>query len=129
MNGWIGTILRINVATGSIGKERLDPALAQKFLGGRGLGTYIMSREVSPVVDPLSPDNKLIFAAGPLSGTNAPSSSHWNIVAKGPLTGTIAASSSGGMFGAMLKYAGYDAAIIEGRAEKPIYLWIKDNNV
>jgi aldehyde:ferredoxin oxidoreductase len=129
MNGWIGTILRINVATGSISKENLDPAIAQKFMGGRGLGTYIMSREVSPVIDPLDPDNKLIFAAGPLSGTNAPSSSHWNIVTKGPLTGTIAASSSGGMFGAMLKYAGYDARIVEGKAAKPIYIWIKDDNV
>ena len=129
MNGWIGTILRINVATGSISKENLDPAIAQKFMGGRGLGTYIMSREVSPAVDPLDPDNKLIFAAGPLSGTNAPSSSHWNIVTKGPLTGTIAASSSGGMFGAMLKYAGYDALVVEGKAEKPIYIWIKDDNV
>jgi aldehyde:ferredoxin oxidoreductase len=129
MNGWIGTILRINVAKGSISKENLDPAIAQKFMGGRGLGTYIMSREVSPVIDPLDPDNKLIFAAGPLSGTNAPSASHWNIVTKGPLTGTIAASSSGGMFGAMLKYAGYDALVVEGKAEKPIYLWIKDDNV
>ena len=129
MNGWIGTILRINVATRSIRKENLDPAIAQKYMGGRGLGTYIMSREVSPVVDPLDPDNKLIFAAGPLSGTNAPSSSHWNIVTKGPLTGTIAASSSGGMFGAMLKYAGYDALVVEGKAEKPIYIWIKDDNV
>ena len=129
MNGWIGTILRINVATGSIRKENLDPAIAQKFMGGRGLGTYMMSREVSPAIDPLDPDNKLIFAAGPLSGTNAPASSHWNVVTKGPLTGTIAASSSGGMFGAMLKYAGYDALVVEGKAEKPIYIWIKDDNV
>ncbi|MBZ5498246.1 MAG: aldehyde ferredoxin oxidoreductase family protein [Acidobacteriia bacterium] len=129
MYGWIGSILRINLTTGSIGKETLDPAVARRFIGGRGLGTCIMSQEVSPVIDPLSPANKLIFAAGPLSGTNAPSSSHWNIVTKGPLTGTIAASSSGGMFGAMLKYAGYDAVIVEGRAEKPVYIWIHDDQV
>ena len=129
MYGWIGSILRINLTTGSIGKEVLDPATAHRFIGGRGLGSYIMSREVSPAIDPLSPGNKLIFAAGPLSGTNAPSASHWNIVTKGPLTGTIAASSSGGMFGAMLKYAGYDALIMEGRAEKPVYVWINDDKV
>lgn len=129
MYGWIGSILRINLTAGTISKQSLDPATAQRFLGGRGLGSYIMSREVSPSVDPFSPENELIFAAGPLSGTNAPSASHWNIVTKGPLTGTIAASSSGGMFGAMLKYAGYDAVVLEGRAAKPVYIWIDDDRV
>jgi len=129
MYGWIGTILRINLTTGSTTKEILDPSLAHSFLGGRGLGAYIMSRETDPTVDPLSPANLLIFAAGPLLGTNAPSASHWNVVTKGPLTGTIAASSSGGMFGAMLKYAGYDALIVEGRAEKPVYIWMHDDKI
>src|SRR5512136_2116858 len=129
MYGWIGNILRINLTTGSVSKEPLEPQIAHRFLGGRGLGTYIMSQEVSPATDPFSPANELIFAAGPLSGTNAPSASHWNVVAKGPLTGTIAASSSGGMFGAMLKYAGYDAAIIEGRAQAPVYVWINNDRV
>jgi aldehyde:ferredoxin oxidoreductase len=129
MHGWIGTILRINLTTGYIGKEPLDSKTAHRFIGGRGLGTYIMSQEVSPAVDPLSPDNKLIFAAGPLSGTNAPSAAHWNVVTKGPLTGAIAASSSGGMFGAMLKYAGYDAVTVEGRAEAPVFVWINNDKV
>jgi aldehyde:ferredoxin oxidoreductase len=129
MYGWIGTILRVDLTTGSIRKEALNPETAHRFFGGRGLGTYFLSREVNPAIDPLSPANELIFAVGPLSGTNAPSASHWNIVAKGPLTGTIAASSSGGIFGAMLKYAGYDAAIIEGKAEKPVYLWIDNDKV
>jgi aldehyde:ferredoxin oxidoreductase len=129
MYGWIGTILRINLTAGSTTKETLDPSLAHSFLGGRGLGTYIMSRETDPTVDPLSPANLLIFAAGPLSGTNAPSAAHWNVVTKGPLTGTIAASSSGGMFGAMLKYSGYDAIVVEGKAEKPVYVWIHDDKV
>jgi aldehyde:ferredoxin oxidoreductase len=129
MYGWIGTILRINLTTGYIRKEALDPTIARKFMGGRGLGTYFMFQEVDPASDPLSPANKLIFAAGPLSGTNAPSSAHWNVVTKGPLTGTIAASSSGGMFGAMLKYAGYDAIIVEGRAQAPVYVWINNDKV
>ena len=129
MYGWIGSILRINLTTGYVSKESLDPTIARRFIGGRGLGTYMMSWEVSPTVDSLSPANKLIFAVGPLSGTNAPSAAHWNVVTKGPLTGTIAASSSGGMFSAMLKYAGYDAIVMEGRAETPVFVWINDDRV
>jgi aldehyde:ferredoxin oxidoreductase len=129
MYGWIGTILRINLTTGYVSKEPLDSNIAHRFIGGRGLGTYVMSKEVSPAVDPLSAANELIFAAGPLSGTNAPSAAHWDVVTKGPLTGTIAASSSGGTFGAMLKYAGYDAIIVEGRAEAPVLVWINDDKV
>jgi aldehyde:ferredoxin oxidoreductase len=129
MHGWIGNILRINLTTGAINKEALDAAIAQQFIGGRGFGTYIMSREVNPSIDPLAAANKIIFAAGPLSGTNAPSASRWNVVTKGPLTGAIASSSSGGVFGAMLKYAGYDAIIVEGTAEQPVYIWIKDEKV
>ena len=129
MYGWIGNILRINLTTGTVSKEILEPQIARRFLGGRGLGTYIMSQEVNPAIDPFNPANELIFAAGPLSGTNAPSASHWNVVTKGPLTGAIASSSSGGMFGAMLKYAGYDAIVVNGSAEKPVYIWIKDDNV
>ncbi|MBM4312297.1 MAG: aldehyde ferredoxin oxidoreductase family protein [Deltaproteobacteria bacterium] len=129
MYGWIGTILRVNLTTGSINKEALDPELARKYIGARGLGSRILSDEIDPKIDPLSADNKLIFATGPLSGTNAPSAGHFNIVTKGPLTGTIAASSSGGVFGPMLKYAGYDLVIFEGKAAKPVYLWINDGQV
>jgi len=126
MYGWIGTILRVNLTTGSITKEALDPELARKYIGARGLGSRILSDEIDPKIDPLSAGNKLIFATGPLSGTNAPSAGHFNVVTKGPLTGTIAASSSGGVFGPMLKYAGYDLVIFEGKAAKPVYLWIND---
>jgi len=129
MHGWIGTILRVNLTTGSISKETLDPELARKYIGARGLGSRILSDEIDPKIDPLSADNKLIFATGPLSGTNAPASGHFDVVTKGPLTGTIAASSSGGIFGPMLKYAGYDLIIFEGKAKKPVYLWINDDKV
>ncbi len=129
MYGWIGNILRINLTKGQISKEPLDSAAAHRFIGGRGLGTYIMSQEVNPAVDPLDPANKLIFAAGPLSGTNAPSAAHWDVVTKGPLTGAIAASSSGGMFGPMLKYAGCDVVVVEGRAETPVFIWINNDKV
>jgi len=129
MNGWIGTVLRVDLTSGSIKKEALDLELAKMFIGGRGLGSKILYDEVDAKTDPLSSDNKLIFAAGPLNGTFAPSSGHFNVVTKGPLTGTIAASSSGGMFGPMLKFAGYDMIILEGKADRPVYLWIKDSEV
>ncbi len=109
--------------------EPLDPDLAKDYLGARGLGTKYFCNEVDPKVDPLSPENKLIFAPGPLTGTYAPSGGRYNVVTKGPLNGTIAASNSGGTWGPELKFAGYDMLIIEGKASKPVYLWIKDSTV
>lgn len=129
MFGWTGTILRVNLTSGVITREATDPEMARLYIGARGLGTKIMEQEVDPTVDPLSPDNKLIFAPGPLSGTFAPSMGRYDVVTKGPLTGTIAASNSGGSFGPELKMAGYDLLIIEGRAKNPVYLWIEDNRV
>ncbi len=129
MNGWNGSILRVDLSSGSVVKEALDPAIAKKYIGGRGLGSYLIFNETDPAIDPLSPKNKLIFAPGPLSGTNAPSAGHFDVVTKGPLTGTIAASSSGGVFGPMLKYAGYDLLVVEGKADKPVYLWIDDDEI
>jgi len=129
MYGWSGTILRVNLTTGSITKEPLKAKDAAKFIGARGLGTKYLFDEVDPKVDPLSPENKLIFAPGPFSGTFAPSGGRYDVVTKGPLNGTVAASNSGGSFGPELKYAGYDLVIIEGKAAKPSYLWIKDSKV
>jgi aldehyde:ferredoxin oxidoreductase len=129
MFGWCGTILRVNLTTGNITKEALNQKDAKLYLGARGLGSKILTDEVDPKVDPLSPENKLIFAPGPFSGTFAPSGGRYEVVTKGPLTGTIAASNSGGSFGPELKYAGYDAVIFEGKAPKPVYLWIKDDLV
>ena len=129
MYGWIGTILRVNLTNRTVSKEPLDPTLAKQYIGARGLGTKIMYDEVDPRVDPLSPENKLIFAPGPLSGTFAPSGGRYNVITKGPLTGTIAASNSGGAFGPELKFAGYDLLIIEGKASSPVYLSIRDEKV
>jgi aldehyde:ferredoxin oxidoreductase len=129
MYGWIGTILRVNLTNRTIKKEPLDPALAKQYIGARGLGTKIMYDEVDPRVDPLSPENKLIFAPGPLTGTFAPNGGRYNVITKGPLTGTIAASNSGGTFGPELKFAGYDLIIFEGKASSPVYLSIRDDKV
>lgn len=129
MNGWVGKLLRVDLSTGAIKTEPLDPKIAKDYIGARGLGTKIMFDEVDPNVDPFSPDNKLIFAPGPLSGTFAPSAGRYDVITKGPLTGTIAASNSGGSFGPELKFAGYDAVIFEGRSPKPVYLWINNDKV
>lgn len=129
MNGWMGKILRVDLGSGKVSVERLDPKIARDYLGARGLGTKIMWDEVDPNVDPLSPENKLVFAPGPFSGTFAPSAGRYDVVTKGPLTGTIAASNSGGSFGAEMKFAGWDAVILEGKAAAPSYLWIADDKV
>jgi aldehyde:ferredoxin oxidoreductase len=126
MHGWIGTILRVNLTTGSVSREPLDPALAKDYIGARGLGTKVLCDEVDPRVDPLAPENKLIFVPGPLTGTYAPSGGRYEVVTKGALTGAVAAASSGGTWGPALKYAGYDMVICEGKAAHPVYLWIKD---
>lgn len=129
MYGWVGKILRVDLTLGKVNLEPLNEKLAQKFIGARGLGEKIFSDEVDPNVDPLSTDNKILFSAGPLTGTLATSAGRYNVVTKGPLTGTIAASNAGGYFGPELKYAGYDLIIIEGQATKPVYLWINDDKI
>ena len=85
--------------------------------------------EVDPKVDPFSPDNKLIFMTGPLTGTFASSGGRYEVVTKAPLTGTIGASNSGGHFGPELKFAGYDGIIIEGESDTPVYIYINDDKV
>ncbi|HCZ33419.1 MAG TPA: aldehyde ferredoxin oxidoreductase, partial [Holophagaceae bacterium] len=82
--------------------------------------------EIDPKVDPLSPQNKLIFVTGPLTGTMAATGGRYSVVTKGPLTGAIACSNSGGYFGAELKFAGWDMVIFEGASPKPVYLLITD---
>lgn len=129
MNAWMGQILRVDLTNGKIIKEPLNMEWANDYIGGRGLGSKYLYEEIDPKVEPLSPGNKLIFMTGPLTGTFATSSGRYEVVAKAPLTGTIGACSSGGHFGPELKYAGYDGIIFEGKAEKPVYLYINDGIV
>ena len=129
MNGWMGVILRINLTRGTVTREALSPELAQSFIGARGLGAKIISDEVDPAADALGPKNKLVFAPGPFTGTFAPAAGRYDVITKSPLNGSIAASNSGGNFGSELKFAGYDALIVEGKAAKPVYIWIKDDVV
>jgi len=129
MNGYCGQLLRINLTSGEITKEQIDPDIARKFLGGRGLGTHYIAKEVPATCDPVGPDNKLILATGPLTGSPAPTSSRYMAVTKSPLSGTIACSNSGGFWGPELKFAGYDMLIIEGQSEKPCIINIRDDKV
>ena len=129
MNGWVGTILRVDLAAGTITKEPIKLKDAHEYVGARGLGTKYYSDEVCPKVDPLSPENKLIFMTGPLTGTAATSGGRYNVVSKSPLTGAIGAANSGGYFAPELKYAGYDGIIFENASEKPVYLYINDDVV
>jgi len=109
--------------------EDIDPQAARDYIGGRGLGTKMFCDEVSPNVDALSPENKLIFMTGPLTGTGAPASARYMVVTKSPLTDTIASSNSGGYFPAELRFTGYNAIIFEGKSDKPVMLWIHEGNV
>ena len=128
MNGWMGKILRINLSEERHVVESLDPLMARNFIGGRGLASKILYDEIDPAVDPVSPENKIIFATGPLTGTGA-AASRFMVVTKGYLTGAIACSNSGGNFGPELKFAGYDLIIFEGKAKEPVYLLIEDNHI
>jgi len=122
-------VLRVNLSSGKISKESINENLVKRYLGGRGLATKYISMEIDPKVDPLSPENKLIFANGLLTGTSAPTGGRYMVVTKGPLTGTIASSNSGGFFGAELSHAGYMLLIVEGKAKSPVYISIKDDEV
>ncbi len=124
MFGWRGKILRVDLTTGELRDENLDPKVVREYIGGRGLGVYYLNKEMNPKVDPLSPENMLIMATGPLTGTSAPTAARYMVMTKGPLTGAITCSNSGGQFPQELKRSGYDALIITGRSAKPVYLWI-----
>ena len=119
---WTGKILRVDLSAGTCTSEPLNMQWANDYMGQRGLATKYLVEETDPTVDPFSPDNKMIFATGPLTGTIAPTSGRWSVVCKGPLTGAIACSNSGGFFGAELKNAGWDMVIFEGKSASPVYL-------
>lgn len=126
MNGWMGKILRVNLTDGALAVEGLDEGLARDFIGGRGLGVKYLYDEVDPNCDPLGPDNKLIMATGPLTGTSAPTGARYAVATKSPLTGAITCSNSGGFFPTEIKKAGFDMIIFEGRSPAPVYLWIHE---
>ena len=125
---WAKKLLRVNLTAGTISEEALNMDWANKYLGQRGLATKYFVEEVDPKVDPLSPDNKMIMATGPLTGTCASTAGRYSVITKGALTGAIACSNSGGFFGNEMKNAGYDMVIFEGASKTPVYLFIDNEN-
>jgi len=126
---WQKRVLRVNLTNGSAVAEPLNMDWAHDYLGERGLATKYLWEGMDPRADAMSPENMLIFATGPLTGTMASTSGRFAVVTKGPLTNAIACSNSGGKFGASLKYAGYDLLILEGKSATPVYLHIVDDEV
>lgn len=129
MYGWTGKTVIIELADGRITENKSDTNDLHSFIGGRGLGVKLYYDLMTPDIDPLSPENVLIFATGPLTGTHAPLSGRHAMVSKSPLTGTIFDSSSGGFFGKELKFAKIDTLIIKGIADEPVYISIHDGDI
>jgi len=126
MFGYVGKILRVDLTHGKTRDEDLGEDIARKYVGGRGLAAKILFEELKPGIDPLSPENRLIFATGPVTGFPFPGNARYGVYAKSPLTGIWGEGYAAGFFGPELKFAGYDAIIFEGRAETPVYLWIHE---
>lgn len=127
--GWQGTVLRIDLTKGEVHKDPLNMDWALSYMGERGLASKYLYEMMDPKADAMGPDNVLIFATGPLTGTMASTSGRYAVVTKGPLTDAIACSNSGGKFGAFLKYAGYDLLILTGKSPEPVYINIDDDKV
>lgn len=128
-HGYNGRILRVNLSLGTTSVEEPPEAFFRCCLGGRGLISYYLMKELKPGIDPLGPENKLIFAGGVVTGAPVAGSGRSSVGAKSPLTGAYGDAEAGGFWGAELKRAGYDAVIIEGKAPELVYLWISDSQV
>jgi len=129
MYGWNGKILRVNLSERKVKVQTFDLEFATTWLGGRGFAIKILWDEVPPGTDPLSPMNKLIIAAGPLTGLPGPSTGKLVVAAKSPLTDGYGDGNVGTLASVHLRKAGFDAIVVEGKAEKPTYLYIENDNV
>ena len=129
LHGYGGHILRVDLTSGQIRREKTDPDYMLKVIGGRGLNSTRLYDELKRDIDPLAPQNMLLIGVGPLTGTLLSASAFMTISGKSPLTGILGDSAAGGFFGAELKLAGYDQVVMTGRSEKPCYLFIADDQV
>ena len=125
-HGYTGKILDVDLTSAIISETELDRSLAENYMGGKGFGAKILYDQLPPKCEPLSADNILVFATGPLTGTFAPSSGRFEVCTKSPATGLWLDSNCGGYFGPELKFAGYDMVIIRGKAAQPTLLVIDD---
>jgi len=128
--GYAGRVLHVDMTTGKTSVEPLNEEYAKKYIGGIGLGMRMLHDHSKPGTDPFSPENPLILTTGPISGTMWPTGGNGHaFVSKSPQTFGVGESKAHGSFGTELKRAGYDAVVIKGKAEKPVYLWIDDDSV
>jgi len=127
--GYAGKIGWVDLTEGKTSVQDLGERVAGKYLGGKGLGAYLLYNHLKPRTDPYDPANILIFVTGPLTGTNFPAVSRSGVITRSPLTGTFLDSYSGGFFGTQLKWSGFDAVVITGKAEKPCYLLLEDQEI
>jgi aldehyde:ferredoxin oxidoreductase len=129
MNGWTGHILRVNLSTKTFKKESFSEEFAHTWVGGRGFAAKILYDELRPGIDPLGPENKFVVALGPIAGIPAPNTGKAVVAAKSPLTGFYGDGNLGTRVSEHLRKAGYDALIVEGKADRPTMLYIQDDNV
>ena len=129
MLGYQNNVLRVQLTEGKSSTEPLRMDLAEKYIGQKGLAIRYLYEELEAGIDPLGPDNKLLFTTGPYTGTGIPCSGKLSVAAKSPATGTINDCSIGGHGANAIKYAGYDMIILEGKAAKPSIIIIEDDKV
>jgi aldehyde:ferredoxin oxidoreductase len=129
VRGWAGRLLRVDLSSGRYWIQDIDPSILVSFVGGRGLAVKLLWDELRPGVDPLSPLNKLVIAAGPLTGYPGPNTGKLVIAAKSPLTGGYGDGNIGSWASVHLRKAGFDAMVIEGASPKPVYLYVEDDKV
>mgnify|MGYP005840248649 CR=1 FL=1 len=122
-------VLKVDLTSGKVREEILSGEHVRRFVGGRALGAMLLYSELRPNVDPLGPENKLIFSVGPLTGTTAQGSSRYCVTTKSPLTNLYLDSLAGGYFGPELKKTGFTSVVVEGKSPDPVYLLIRDNEV
>ena len=127
--GYSGKILRVNLTDRKVSVEKPDDLFYRRYMGGWGFIAYYLLKELKPGIDPLGPDNKLIFAPGVFTGTEISGSGRSAVGAKSPITGGFGEADAGGYFGAELARAGWDTLIVEGKATSPVYISIKDDKV
>lgn len=125
-HGLSGRILRADLSTGRLWNEEPEEDFYRRYFGGRCVIAYFLLREVPAGIDAFDPENRLVFAAGPVTGAPVAGAGRNSVGAKSPLTGGFGEAEGGGFFGAELKRAGFDAIVIQGRAERPVYLWLHD---
>src|SRR5205085_5114554 len=125
-NGFWDRILRVDLTTGKIWEDNPGEAFFRKNIGGRSMIAHYLLSEVPAGIDAFDPENRLVFAAGILTGTPFPGAGRHSVGAKSPLNDGFGESESGGFWGAELKQAGYDGIVVQGRANRPVYLWVTE---